>query len=132
MLKGLAITPPTIGRITIGKVIERNGKRLPSKDDQFTITTQLQGADGQWLVHPIDEALRTGQDKQGHNKPGEAKQSDKLRTIPVRLLFNDPDLNLTLRPHDVRHGRWQARVLRLVGVTWEPGICIGRGHPERA
>lgn len=84
MLKGLAITPPTIGRITIGKVIERNGKRLPAKDDQFTITTQLQGVDGQWLVHPIDETLRKGQDK----------QSDKLRAIPVRLLFNDPDLNL--------------------------------------
>ena len=25
MLKGLAITPPVLGRISIGKVIERNG-----------------------------------------------------------------------------------------------------------
>ena len=28
MLKGLAITPPVIGRISIGRVVERNGKRL--------------------------------------------------------------------------------------------------------
>ena len=41
MLKGLAITPPVLGRISIGKVIEKNGKRLPEKDDQFTITSQV-------------------------------------------------------------------------------------------
>ena len=29
MIKGLAITPPVIGRIAIGKVVEKNGKRLP-------------------------------------------------------------------------------------------------------
>ncbi len=46
MLKGLAITPPVLGRISIGKVIERNGKRLPEKDDQFTITSQVQSKDG--------------------------------------------------------------------------------------
>ena len=46
MLKGLAITPPVLGRISIGKVIEKNGKRLPEKDDQFTITSQVQGKDG--------------------------------------------------------------------------------------
>lgn len=41
MIKGLAITPPVIGRISIGKVVEKNGKRLPEKDDSFTITTQV-------------------------------------------------------------------------------------------
>src|SRR3546814_4065184 len=40
MIKGLAITPPVIGRISIGKVVEKNGKRLPEKDDQFTITSR--------------------------------------------------------------------------------------------
>ena len=39
MLKGLSITPPILGRISIGKVVERNGKRLPEKDDAFTITS---------------------------------------------------------------------------------------------
>lgn len=33
MLKGLALTPPVIGRISIGRVVEKNGKRLPEKDD---------------------------------------------------------------------------------------------------
>jgi hypothetical protein len=79
MLKGLAITPPVLGRISIGKVIEKNGKRLPEKDDQFTITSQVQGKDG-WLLHPLNDELRKSQE-------------DKLRSIPVRLLFNAPELN---------------------------------------
>jgi hypothetical protein len=80
MLKGLAITPPILGRITIGKVVEKDGKRLPQKDDQFTLTSQIQTREG-WLPHPLDEQLREG-------------QGGKLRRIPIRLLFNDPDLNL--------------------------------------
>ena len=80
MLKGLAITPPVIGRISIGRVVERNGKRLPEKDDQFTLTSQVQNRDG-WLLHPLDDVLK--KDSGG-----------KLRTIPVRVLFNDPVLNL--------------------------------------
>ncbi len=79
MLKGLALTPPALGRISIGKVIEKNGKRLPEKDDQFTITSQVQSRDG-WLLHPLNDELRQSKE-------------DKLRSIPVRLLFNEPDLN---------------------------------------
>ncbi len=79
MLKGLALTPPVLGRISIGKIVERNGKRLPEKDDQFTITSQVQSRDG-WLMHPINDELRKGQE-------------EKLRSIPVRLLFNEPELN---------------------------------------
>ncbi|MDH6149323.1 MULTISPECIES: hypothetical protein [Paraburkholderia] len=81
MLKGFAITPPVIGRISIGRVIEKNGKRLPEKSDEFQVTTQVQGRDG-WVLHPFDEALR------------QANGGGKLRAIPVRVLFNDPDLNL--------------------------------------
>lgn len=81
MIKGLAITPPVIGRISIGRVIEKNGQRLPSKDDQFTLTQQVQNKDG-WILHPLDEQLRKDQN------------TEKLRTIPVRMLFNDPELNL--------------------------------------
>ena len=81
MLKGLAITPPVVGRISIGRVVERNGKRLPEKDDQFTLTSQVQNREG-WVLHPLDEKLR--KEAEGH----------KLRSIPVRLLFNDPTLNL--------------------------------------
>lgn len=81
MIKGLAITPPVLCRISIGKIVEKNGKRVPEKDDQFTITSQIQGKDG-WIKHPLDEQLRAKAPNQ------------KLRSIPVRMIFSDPELNL--------------------------------------
>lgn len=136
MIKGLMITPPVLGRISIGKIVEKNGKRLPEKDDEFTITTQVQTR-GQWVLHPLDEALRQAssvnsikpgtdpdplhagerprpvptavrttkrslKDKMGlqADAPAQAGASTtssgrrKLRSIPVQVLFNDPDLNL--------------------------------------
>ena len=131
MIKGLMITPPVIGRISIGKVVEKNGKRLPEKDDEFTITTQVQQR-GQWVLHPLDESLRSAQPHSGikeGSQPCEGQEKGnasvacastgkrslkdkmgvapvpnegcapatsrrKLRSIPVRVLFNDPDLNL--------------------------------------
>ncbi len=79
MLKGLSITPAVLGRISIGKIVEKNGKCLTIKDDQFTITSKVRGSDG-WFLHPLNEEFRHGQD-------------GKLRSIPIRLLFNEPDLN---------------------------------------
>jgi hypothetical protein len=101
MLKGLALTPPVIGRISIGKVVEKNGKRLPEKDDEFTITSQVQNRDG-WVNHPLDEQLR--KDK-----------STKLRSIPVRLLFDDPDLSL------------RASYTLFDRTTGRP-LCVGNGE----
>nr|WP_314399359.1 hydrolase or metal-binding protein [Pseudomonas lundensis] len=101
MLKGLAITPPVLGRISIGKVVEKNGKRLPEKDDQFTLTSQVQSREG-WLLHPLNEELRNGQD-------------GKLRSIPIRLLFNDPDLN------------FRADYSLFDRTTGRP-LCVGNGQ----
>lgn len=101
MLKGLALTPPVIGRISIGKVVEKNGKRLPEKDDEFTITSQVQNRDG-WVNHPLDEQLR--KDK-----------GAKLRSFPVRLLFDDPDLSL------------RANYTMFDRSTGRP-ICVGNGE----
>jgi hypothetical protein len=101
MLKGLAITPPILGRISIGKVVEKNGKRLPEKDDQFTLTSQVQSRDG-WLLHPLNEELRNGQD-------------GKLRSIPIRLLFNEPDLN------------FRADYSLFDRATGRP-LCVGNGE----
>ena len=70
MIKGLAITPPILGRISIGRMIEKNGKRLPEKDDQFTITSQIQSKEG-WVKHPVADQLRANTPKQ------------TLRPIPV-------------------------------------------------
>ncbi|AIJ45921.1 phage capsid protein [Comamonas testosteroni TK102] len=176
MIKGLMITPPVIGRIAIGKVVERNGKRLPEKDDEFTITTQVQ-ARGQWILHPLDETLRQTANqpssgiKEGSKpslsegseegdsglQPASAQPSQrsgkrslkekmgvvadaqqapdsqaqpaattsnatattparrKLRSIPVRVLFNDPDLNL--RAHYTLFDRSTARP-----------VCVGDGE----
>jgi hypothetical protein len=105
MIKGLAITPPVLGRISIGRVVERNGKRLPEKDDQFTITSQVQTKDG-WVNHPLDEELR------------KTTSNGKIRSIPVRMLFNDPDLNLRAEYSlfDRQNGR---------------PICVGNGEKCR-
>ena len=101
MLKGLALTPPVICRISIGRVVEKNGKRLPEKDDEFTITSQVQGRDG-WIHHPLDEQLRTD-------------KGSKLRSIPVRLLFDDPDLSL------------RANYTMFDRSTGRP-LCVGNGE----
>ncbi|NKF94871.1 phage capsid protein [Ralstonia solanacearum] len=101
MLKGLAITPPIIGRISIGRIVEKNGKRLPEKDDQFTLTTQVQNRDG-WILHPLNESLRKA-------------TLGKLRSIPVRMLFNDPDLNL------------RAEYCLFDRDTGRP-VCVGNGE----
>jgi hypothetical protein len=105
MLKGLAITPPVIGRISIGRVVERNGKRLPEKDDQFTLTSQIQNREG-WVLHPLDESLR------------KQTEGQKLRAIPVRLLFNDPALNL------------RADYSLFDRTTGRP-VCVGNGETAR-
>jgi hypothetical protein len=81
MIKGLCITPPILGRISIGKMVEKNGRRLPEKDDQFTITSQVQTPEG-WAPHPLDAIYR------------KASPAEKLRAIPVTVMFSEPDLNL--------------------------------------
>ena len=102
MIKGLAITPPILGRISIGRMVEKNGKRLPEKDDQFTITSQIQSKEG-WIKHPLDDQLRA-------NTPNQ-----KLRSIPVRMIFNDPDLNL------------RAEYTLFDRQTGRP-VCVGNGE----
>jgi hypothetical protein len=105
MIKGLAITPPVIGRISIGKIVERNGKRLPEKDDSFTITTQIQNRDG-WLLHPLHQKLLDG------------SSNGKIREIPVRMLFNSTNLNL------------RAEYSLFDKSTGRP-VCVGNGEKAK-
>ena len=102
MIKGLAITPPILGRISIGKMVEKNGKRIPEKDDQFTLTSQIQNKEG-WVKHPLDEQLRAKAPNQ------------KLRSIPARMIFNDPELNL------------RAEYSLFDRQTGRP-VCVGNGE----
>lgn len=105
MIKGLAIVPPVIGRISIGKVVIRNDKRIPEKDDSFTLTTQIQNRDG-WLLHPL------------HQKLVDECGNTKLRAIPVKVLFNDTDLNL------------RAEFSAFDRNTGRP-LCVGNGESAK-
>lgn len=104
MLRGLALTPPVLGRISIGRMVERGGRRLPERDDEFTITTQIQGREG-WIPHPVDQSLR-------------GSDGGKLRAIPVWLPFNDPDLVL------------RANYSMFDRKTGRP-LCVGNGKTCR-
>lgn len=79
MLKGFAITPVVLGRIAIGTIIENKGKKLPMKLDHMLITSNIQ-KDGSWIMHPAAEKL-------------EREQKGKIRSIPVRIMFDNPSLN---------------------------------------
>jgi hypothetical protein len=105
MIKGLAITPPVIGRISIGKLVQKQERWLPEKDDSFSFTTQVQSRDG-WLLHPLHQAL------------SEQAQNGKIRAIPIQLLFNDSELNLRAEysAFDRNNGR---------------PVCVGNGETAR-
>ncbi len=105
MIKGLVITPPVIGRITIGKLVCKNDKWLPEKDDSFTLTTQVKTR-GDWLLHPL------------HQQYSEAATNHKIRAIPVRVLFNDTDLNL------------RAEYSAFDRHTGRP-LCVGNGETAK-
>jgi hypothetical protein len=109
MIKGLAITPPVIGRICIGRLAQKEGKWVPEKDDSFTLTTQVQQKGG-WLLHPLHQQHLP---KQGGQTQG--PENAKIRAIPVRVLFNDSDLNL------------RAEYSAFDRQTGRP-LCVGNGE----
>ena len=82
--KGVTLTQPLVGRIMMGHTIVRGqGKTLPVKDDHFTLTTLVQDKQTRaWTPHPLQQKLL------GEN--GAAK----LRSIPVRIAYNDQNLTL--------------------------------------
>jgi hypothetical protein len=85
-IKNLSYPVPTIGRIAIGEKKSVKGKSLPSKADHFIITTQTKNANG-WISHPIANEVckKTGQN------------IDSIREIPIRFMFNKPELNIRTR-----------------------------------
>lgn len=106
LVKGMTLTPPVIGRITMGHtVVKADSKTLPVKDDYFSLTTLVQEKrDRSWAKHPLETK---------HTKSGE-----KLRAIPVRIAYNDPNLNLNNRfcAFDMKTGRV---------------LCAGNGEKAR-
>ncbi len=104
MIQGLAIVPPVIGRISIGKLVNKEGRWLPEKEDSFTLTTQYQNREG-WVLHPLHQHYAD-------------LQNGKIRCLPVRLLFNHSDLNLRAEysAFDREKGR---------------PVCVGNGEIAR-
>jgi len=100
-LKGMAYTVPILGRIAIGHIEERNGKRLPAKDDFISITAQTK-RDGAWVPHPIEATVK--------------KEGAKLRAIPVRVMFDDTSLNLRERYEAFKDNRQ---------------VCVGDGEKAK-
>ena len=88
MIQNLAITTPTIGAIRLGDVaINASGKRYPVRSNHFKITALHKDKDGHWVEHPMHKhvAETTGQDP------------DKITEIPIRFMFNTPELNMRAR-----------------------------------
>lgn len=94
-IKNQSITPPIIGRISIGGVDE---DFVPYCDEEFSITTLCQQPNNSWTRHPINNSVNHA--------------NEKLRSIPVRLAYDNPDLNF-----------------RASNIVFEPGtgrpLCSG-------
>lgn len=87
MLKGFAITPVVLGRIGIGEMIEdADGSKRLKKLNHIVLTTNFQD-DGQWRLAPEMNQLIEQQKLDGVPNP------DKLRSIPVRIMFDTPESN---------------------------------------
>lgn len=101
MLKGFAYTTPTIGRIAIGCIEADEGERRAKRLDYFMVTSQLQVGDD-WVPHPVGVALEK-----------ELPANEKLRRIPIRLQYNNIDLNFS--------DSYQA-------FEDDRPVCVGDGH----
>lgn len=103
--RGITLTTPVIGRITAGHTVVKNDKALPVKDDHFTLTTLFQDKRTRvWEEHPLQKTLTKGE--------------EKLRAIPVRIAYNDVNLNLhnSFSAFDPQKGR---------------ALCVGNGDRAR-
>lgn len=89
MIKGLHIGPVALGSIRIGTTFIHKERRLPAKLDHMIITSLAQSG-GEWIEHPEMKRLREEEAKA--NPPEEGKEV-KLRSIPVRILFDEPENN---------------------------------------
>jgi hypothetical protein len=84
LLSGLTYQTPVIGTIKIGGIREKDGKRLPFTDDQFSINTRYRDSEGQWVPHRVQQTLE---------KDTKNVHEGRLNSIPVRIIYDNPNLN---------------------------------------
>ena len=122
LIKGFAITPPTLGRITIGHLEDAgDGTQRPVRDDCFHLTSTARLGDGSWPPHPVQEKLLA---ERGIERKTDGQRI--LREIPIRIVYDRHDLNI------------QTRYTAFDPDTGRP-LCSGDGetacrrtHPEEA
>lgn len=85
LLAGLTYQTPVIGTIRIGGITEESGKRLPFTDDKFSIHTRYRDGNGDWVPHAVQQTLQSD---------AANTANDRLNTIPVRIVYDNPNLNL--------------------------------------
>lgn len=85
LLAGLTYQTPVIGAIRIGSVDEVDGRRLPVQDGHFSINTRFRGDDGEWVRHAAHAQMEENKANLVNNK---------LRSIPVRIIYDNPNLNM--------------------------------------
>lgn len=128
-IPGMVYTPVELGTIRLGHLEERLGKQTPIKDDKFTIT-RLVKQRGQWIPHPLHQELL---DKLPPPAAAEGAAERKLREIPIRIMFDDPDLTVRSRyeAFEVQRKRpvcgstTAGKARRLVGASAEEVECVG-------
>jgi len=93
LIKGFAITPPTLGRITIGHLEDAgDGQKHPVRDDCFHLASTAKLADGSWAPHPLQEKLLAAR---GNERKTDGQRI--LREIPIRVVYDRHDLNIRTR-----------------------------------
>ncbi len=110
IVKGATLTPPIIGRITMGHAKQRtDGKdgALPQKDDHFAITTLVQNSDRSWPEHSLHKQYL-----------GDKR---KIESIPVRIAYDSMRLNITNR----------YSVFVTTGTEVGRTLCSGDGEKAR-
>ncbi len=103
-MPGLTYMAMPLGAIRIGHLqqCEAGQPALPVMDDEFHLTLPAKSSSGRWMLDPLDKKLRAERGVQvspgtdASPEPGSAAQI-KLRSIPIRVLVNDPSLVLRSR-----------------------------------
>lgn len=102
LLKGLAYLPGVVGVVRTGVRVEREvrGKEmsLPGKLDEFIITQRHRDMNGHWVYDDRDAELRqthgTAESPSGEGDAGVCEANRKLRKIPIRIAYDNPDLSI--------------------------------------
>lgn len=85
LLGGLTYQTPVIGTIRIGSVEDRLGIKVPVPDDEFNVHARFRDDAGEWVEHAEHAKLKA---------EAENLVNGKFRRIPVRLVYDAPNLNM--------------------------------------